>query len=91
MDDAVRTDAERRAERRTKDWTALMWHIATYVIINGFLWIIVPSAAPWVMLGWGIGLAFHIAAYLIGDDGPTNRRYRKYLAEEQARATHEEV
>ncbi len=79
---------EERAARRVKNWTDLMWHIATFLIINGFLWVIVPSAAIWVTLGWGIGLAFHIAAYFIGDDPTDSRRYEKYLDEERARDTH---
>ena len=77
--------AEERARERVKNFTDVMWHAATYVIINIFLWIIVPEAALWVTLGWGIGLAFHVAYYFIGDDGPENRRYQKYLAEERAR------
>ena len=76
---------EERAAERAQDFTALMWHLATYVIINAFLWVIVPGAAFWVTIGWGIGLAFHLAAYFIGDGGPDTRRYRKYLAEERAR------
>jgi hypothetical protein len=76
---------EERAAKRTKDWTDLMWHIAVFVVVNGFLWLIVPAAAIWVTLGWGIGLAFHVASFLIGEPGPDSRRYRKYLAEERAR------
>lgn len=76
---------EEVAKQRVEDWTAVMWHIAAFVIVNAFLWFIVPSAAFWVTIGWGIGLAFHIAAFWIGDDGPSNRRYQKYLAEERAR------
>ncbi len=79
------TTPEERAAQRVKDVNALWWHIATFVIINGFIWLIVPEAAIWVTLGWGIGLAFHIAAYFIGDDGPGNRRYQRYLEEERAR------
>lgn len=83
--------AEERAAKRTKDWTDLMWHLATFVIINGFLWIIVPSAAVWVTLGWGIGMAFHIAAYFIGDDPTEHRRYQKYLDEEREHDAHTPV
>ena len=75
---------EQRAAERVKNRTDVMWHVATYVIINVFLWLIVPQAAFWVTIGWGIGLAFHVAHYLIGDDGPENRRYQKFLAEERA-------
>lgn len=74
---------EERAARRVDDYRALMWHVATYLIINVFLWFIVPEAAFWVTLGWGIGLAFHVAQYFIGDDVQESRRYKKYLAEER--------
>jgi hypothetical protein len=84
-----RPTPEEVAKQRAEDWSGLMWHIAAFVIVNIFLWVIVPSAAIWVTLGWGIGLAFHIAAFLIGDNGPSNRRYQKYLAEERARREHE--
>jgi hypothetical protein len=77
--------AEERAAKRVKDYTDVMWHAATYVIVNAFLWLIVPQAAFWVTVGWGIGLAFHIAYYFIGDDGPKNRRYQAFLAQERAR------
>lgn len=76
---------EERAAKRVKDRSDLMWHIATFVIINAFLWLIVPQAAFWTTIGWGIGLAFHVAFYVIGDDPTRSRRYEKYLAEERAR------
>lgn len=81
----IKSTPEERAAKRVKNRTDLLWHVAAYVIINAFLWVIVPQAAFWVTLGWGIGLAFHVANYFIGDDGPGNRRYQKYLAEERAR------
>ena len=76
---------EERAAKRVDDYNGLVWHVVVYAIVNVFLWIIVPQAAFWVTIGWGIGLAFHVAAYFIGDDGPENKRYQKYLAEERAR------
>ena len=82
---------EERAAERTKNWTDLMWHVATFVIINAFLWLIVPGAAFWVTLGWGIALAFHLAFSLIGDNGPGNRRYQKYLAQERAREKQDSI
>lgn len=80
-----RSTPEERAKERLENYTALMWHAATYVIVNVFLWLIVPHAAFWVTLGWGIGLAFHFAFYFIGEPGPNNRRYQAYLAEERAK------
>ena len=64
---------EERAAKRVEDRSAVLWHTASYVIVNAFLWIIVPDAALWVTIGWGVGLAFHLAAYFIGDDGPCER------------------
>ena len=84
-----RPTPEEVAKQRVEDWTAVMWHVAAYVIVNVFLWVIVPSAAIWVTLGWGIGLAFHIASFWIGDTEPSSRRYQKYLAEERARRERE--
>jgi hypothetical protein len=85
MGEAMNSTPEERAEKRVKDFTGVAWHVAVYVIINAILWIITPQAALWVTLGWGIGLAFHVAAYFIGDEGRSNRRYQKYLAEERNR------
>lgn len=88
MAEEVAKTPEERARKRVKDFTDVMWHIATYVIINGFLWFIDLREgglewAYWTTIGWGIGLAFHIAFYFIGDEGIGNRRYQKYLAEER--------
>lgn len=87
MGEAMNSTPEERAEKRVKDFTDVAWHIAAYVIVNTFLWFIAPQAAFWVTLGWGIGLAFHVAAYFIGDDGRSSRRYQKYLAEEREKET----
>ena len=76
---------EERAEQRVKDYTDVMWHAATYLIINVFLWFIAPQATFWIALVWGLGLAFHVAYYFIGDDGPSNRRYQAFLSQERAR------
>lgn len=84
MKDTASTPEE-RAAKRVEDFQGLAWHVATYVIVNAFLWVIVPEGAFWVTIGWGIGVAFHLAAYFIGDDGTESRRYRRYLAEERAR------
>lgn len=76
---------EERAAKRVKDYTDVMWHVAAYVIINAFMWVVAPQAAFWITIGWGLGLAFHVAYYFIGDDGPSNRRYQAFLAQERAR------
>ena len=81
----ARSTPEQRAAQRVKNVTDVLWHGATYVIINVFMWLIVPQAAFWITLMWGVALAFHIAYYFIGDDGPRNRRYQAFLAQERAR------
>ena len=73
---------EERAAKRVEEATTLMWHAVTYVIMNVFLWIVVPQAAWIVMLVWGLGLAVHIVAFFLGGDGPDDRRYPTYLAED---------
>jgi len=58
----------------------LFWHLGTYVIINGFLvivWAITGAGYPWfiwVMVGWGIGVAFHIMQYLISSHGESRKQ-----------------
>jgi hypothetical protein len=84
------SNPEARAQARVKEYTDLMWHTATFVIINGFMWLLDFGQgggldwAFWLTIFWGIGFAFHIAAYLFGNAGQS-RRYQKYLAEEQSR------
>jgi hypothetical protein len=80
---------EARARKRAKEYTGLMWHIGTYVIVNAFLWFIDIAGgggvqwAYWVSIAWGIGLAFHVLAYFLDDTGIEQRKYKKFLAEEQ--------
>ena len=81
---------QERADKRVKNYTDLMWHIATFVIVNAFLLAIDlmqggADWAYWVTLGWGIGLAFHVAAYLLDRSGGQSRRYQRYLEEEENR------
>ncbi len=92
MTNASTSTPQERADKRVKSFTDLMWHIATFVIVNGFLWAIDlmqggADWAYWVTLSWGIGLAFHVAAYLLDNNGGQSRRYHKYLAEEENRET----
>ena len=63
---------EELADRQAEYLTGLVWHVGTFVIINGFLWaldIVVGAEgvqwAFWVTLCWGVGLAFHALAYLV--------------------------
>ena len=69
------SDAElrRRAARRIKRKQELRQHVISYSIVIGALWIIwalTSRAYPWPiwpMLGWGIGLAFHMVSLNWGD------------------------
>lgn len=81
---------EARARKRAKSYTGLLWHIGTFVVINGFLWALDLFTgaeglqwAYWITIFWGIGLAFHVLAYLIDDSGVEERKYQKFLAQEQ--------
>lgn len=76
---------EERARQRVKNFTGLMWHLVTYVIVNVFLWVMTPGAVIWVAVPWGVGLAFHAASYFLDENGFQSRRYRRILAEEQER------
>jgi hypothetical protein len=92
VEKATENTPEARAQRRVKNFTDVMWHLATFIIVNGFLWFIDLRQdgldwAYWVTIGWGIGLAFHIAFYFIGEEGTGNRRYQRILAEERRRDT----
>jgi hypothetical protein len=79
--------AQERAVKRSKDYTGMLWHIATFVIINGMLWAIDLMTggsywAFWITLFWGAALLFHIAWYFI-DVSREGSRYEKFLADEQ--------
>jgi hypothetical protein len=63
---------EARATRRSRALTGVLWHLATFVIVNGFLWFIDLRQggldwAYWISVVWGIALAFHVAWYLINE------------------------
>jgi hypothetical protein len=60
---------EEHAAKRVKDYTDLMWHVASYVIINVFLWLSVPYVACWVTIAWVLAatLFAHGPASLGGD------------------------
>ena len=87
------TDAstpESRAQKRAKSYTGLLWHIGVFIVINAFFWTLdlVTGAegiqwAYWITIFWGLALAFHVVAYLVGDSGVEQRRYQKALVEEK--------
>ena len=93
MAGSARRTPEERARKRAEDLVGLLWHIAVYVIVNAFLWgidLVTDGGvdwAYWITILWGIGLLFHIAAYLIDDSRFEDRAYERFLAEEQRRDT----
>jgi hypothetical protein len=56
-----------RAAQRIKERNDFRWHLITYLVINGMMWVIWAvvhgvHSYPWpiwLTLFWGIGLAFH--------------------------------
>ncbi len=88
-------EAREKAEKRLSQKMVLYSHIAAYIIVSAFLvliWALTRADSNsdcfwpvWVMIGWGIGLCFHIFAYLIGRRGETmrERMLRKELDKAQ--------
>ena len=82
---------EERARKRVKERTDVMWHASAFAIINTLLWFIDIGQgggvdwAFWPTIGWGLGLAFHVASYVIDESGMEGRKYEQFLAEERAK------
>jgi Flp pilus assembly protein TadB len=78
--------APERAARRAGALSGVLWHLATFLIINAFLWFIDSLQlgiewAYWVSLTWGIAVAFHVAWYFIGERGLS--KYERSLDQER--------
>ncbi|HEY6160643.1 MAG TPA: 2TM domain-containing protein [Bacteroidia bacterium] len=87
-------EKDQRLWRMAKKRAAFKRHLATYIIINGFLWALwyisgdrdemrherFPWPA-WCSLGWGVGLAFDfISTYMGGGKySLAEREYEKLL------------
>lgn len=90
MNQADASTPETRARKRAKSYTGLLWHIGVFIVINAFFWILDLTTgaegvqwAYWITLFWGLALAFHVVAYVVGNGGIEQRKYQKSLAEEQ--------
>jgi Na+/melibiose symporter-like transporter len=90
MNQADASTPEARARKRAKSYTSLLWHIGVFIVISAFFWILDLTTgaegiqwAYWITIFWGFALAMHVVAYLVGDSGVEERKYRKSLAEEQ--------
>lgn len=97
MSTTASSTAEERARKRVDERTGVMWHVAVYVIVNVLLWSIDIAQgggvdwAFWPTIGWGIGVAFHVASYVIDDSGRESRTYQKFLAEERAKESSDQA
>lgn len=85
MDRSTNTP-ENRAARREGALTGVLWHAATFLIINAFLWFIDLQQgglewAYWVTVSWGIAMAFHAAWYFITERGVN--KYERSLDQER--------
>ena len=80
-------DAYRQAEKRVKDRMGFYWHLATYVIVNGFLIAIylLTSLANgelyypwfiWPLAGWGIGLLLNFLGVFVLVETPATQQQR---------------
>ena len=81
--------AQRRASFKT--------HLATYIVVNLFLWAIWYFTADevtirinrmpwpiWSTLGWGVGLVFHyLGAYVFPKQNSAEREYEKLLRDKK--------
>ncbi len=95
MNGQATSTPEERARKRVKERTDVMWHVSAYAIINALLWLIDIGQgggvdwAFWPTIGWGVGLGFHVASYMIDESGQEGRKYEQFLAEERAKDEHE--
>jgi hypothetical protein len=86
---------DQRLWRIAKSRAQFRTHLMTYLIINGFLWVIWlltdndHSGVPWPvwpMAGWGLGLAFaYYNAFHKDPFGDAAREYEKLQQEKQQR------
>lgn len=88
--ESAREVAERKVNLRMELW----WHLGSYFIVNVFLiivWAITGAGYPWfiwVMIGWGIGVVFHIMHYFMSTHGETRRE--RMVQMEMERLMHEQ-
>jgi len=69
--DTLRGKAEKSVIRKTT-FLWLLYSVGSYVFVNAVLiaiWALSDSESPWflwVLVIWGLGLAFHVVGYIIG-------------------------
>lgn len=77
---------EELAERRAKYFTGVLWHLGSFVVINAFFWFLDAFVgqegvqwAYWITVFWGLGLLFHLLAWIIDGRQVERRRAQRYL------------
>lgn len=84
-------DLKRIARRRARAKLGLYIHATVYVVVNAFLALAQSQATPqihwslWPLAGWGIGLAIHAAAVLLGNSGVRERMEAEELRKLESR------
>jgi len=69
----------------------LRQHVVAFVIVNTFLYLVNMFTDPhhlwfyWSVLGWGVGLAFHVHSALFPDPRQVEKGARKILAKARRR------
>ena len=84
---------EGRARRRAREITAFFWHLGTYVVINAFLLFIIQDwrVNLWIIVPWGLAVAFHGLATFLSPRGLEERIYNdRLVAERRLEAMFEE-
>jgi hypothetical protein len=82
------TEKERLLWQQAKKRVDFRRHLATYIIVNGFLWALwfftgrkhAGGNFPWPIwptLGWGIGLAFNFYSAYFNNISAVEREYEK--------------
>lgn len=82
QDITVDEEMRQRAEKRVKEKIALLSNLGSYLIVNTFIFLVWGFTSDWnwsnpwfvwVLIGWGIGLAFHAWNYFSGKKGEAAR------------------
>jgi hypothetical protein len=84
-------DFKRIARRRVKARLGLYVHATVYLVVNSFLALVQSQTSPgvlwslWPLAGWGIGLAVHATAVLLGQSGLRERMEAEELRKLESR------